>query len=226
MDDLLPAFQDSLFNATLADSAIDLAEIAIDTILVDGVFQEIPIVKILVGVGKFICTVRERNFLKQTFCFFSHLHDGSISSNEFSKYKRELEEDPTKAERELSRVMILLDKTIDTEKAEDLAAFFRAYIKNDMSWDDFCELSEALDRLFVIDIQMLNRIANLEHKMLFEEGGHSADRLVSVGLVVNPATRIQIGFGSTPPFGKCPVSLTEFGRTFLQHAGIDNLILD
>jgi len=122
--------------------------------------------------------------------------------------------------------MIILDKTIDKSKARILANFFIAYVKGAISWSKFCELSEALDRLFVSDIQMLNRIANLEHNMLFEEGGYSADRLVSVGLVVNPATRIQIGFGSTPPFGKFPVSLTEFGRTFLQHAGIDNLILD
>ena len=47
--------------------------------------------------------------------------------------------------------MILLDKTIDTDKAEDLASFYKAYIKNDIFWDDFCELSEALNRMFISD---------------------------------------------------------------------------
>jgi len=198
MDGLLPDFQDSLFDTTLADPAIDLAEIAIDTILVDGVFQEIPIVKTLVGVGKFIYTVRERNFLKQTFCFFSHLHDGKISSNEFSKYKRELEEDPTKAERELSRVMILLDKTIDIEKTEDLAAFFRAYIKNDISWDDFCELSEALNRMFISDRRLLFDVSEGKKNLTYENGGYSADRLISIGLIQNPSIGMSMRYNVSP----------------------------
>ena len=53
MKEMLPAFQDSIFDSTLADSAIDIAEMALDTILVNGVLQEIPIVKTIIGVGKF-----------------------------------------------------------------------------------------------------------------------------------------------------------------------------
>ena len=214
MKELLPAFQNSLFDATLADPTIDLAEIAIDTILVDGVFREIPIVKTLVGVGKFIYTVRERNFLKQTFCFFSHLHEGSISSSEFSKYKRELEEDPTKAERELSRVMILLDKTIDTEKAEDLAAFFRAYIKNDISWDDFCELSEALNRMFISDRRLLFDVSEGKKNLTYENGGYSADRLISIGLIQNPSIGMSMRYNVSSS-SQSRLKPTTLGTTYI-----------
>lgn len=216
MKEMLPAFQDSIFDSTLADSAIDIAEVALDTILVNGVLQEIPIVKTIIGIGKFIYTVRDRNFLKQTFAFFRHLHDGSVSNEDFTKYKSQLENDPIKAERELSRVMILLDRTIETEKSEILAAFFGAYIKGAISWDKFCELSEALDRLFLIDVDMLYKLSLAENKMLYEEGGYSADRLISVGLVQNPTSKVLIQFGGFPPFGKIPLSLTNFGRTFIQ----------
>ncbi len=216
MDGLVPAFKDSMFDSGIVDSAIDIAEIGLDEIIVNGVLQEIPIVKTLYGVGRFFLSVRDLNFLKQTLHFFSHLHDGSIDSEKFAKYKKSLEEDSKKAEKELSRVIVLLDRTIDDEKSFILASFYRAYIKNAITWEKFCELSEALDRLFIVDIQLLSNVAKSENIVLYEEGGYSAERLVSVGLVQNPTSNLSIGFGGMAPFGKIPLNLTSFGRTFFQ----------
>lgn len=203
---LVPAFRDVLLNPTLVSSLGDLAEIGVDTILVDGVLQEIPFIKTVIGVGKFVCSIRERNFLKQTFRFIAHINDGTISTKQFDKYKTALCENPRKAEKELSRVLIYLDRIIDDEKEKILAAFFRTYIQDLINWEEFCELSDALDRLFISDIRLLYRIVAQEARLLYEEGGYSADRLVSVGLVNNPTYNIQIGFGSFPPFGKIPLS--------------------
>ncbi|MEN6418179.1 MAG: hypothetical protein ABFC73_04580 [Clostridiaceae bacterium] len=218
---LIPAFRDSLLNPTLVSSVIDLAEIGFDTIVLNGVLQELPVVKTLVGVGKFAYSVRERNLLKLTLRFIAHIHDGTISSTQFEKYRTALYENPRKAEQELSRVLILLDRFIDDEKEKILAAFFRAYIQGLINWGEFCELSDALDRLFISDIRLLYRIVVEEARLLYEQGGYSADRLVSVGLVNNPTYNIKIDFGGFPPFGKIPLSLTKLGKIFIQYCDIE-----
>ena len=216
MNDLIPVFRDTLFESGFVEIAKEVAEKGIDSVLVDGVLKEIPIVNTVFGVGKAAYLIRNQVFLEQTCRFFAHLHDGSITTSQFQRYKEELENDQTRAKKELSRVIILLDRFIDTQKTRILACFYRAYIINLISWERFHELSEALDRLFITDIQMLYRIRELDKHMLYEDGGYVADRLVSVGLVRNPTSNIQIGFGSFPPFGKIPLQLTEFGIQFIE----------
>ena len=171
----------------------------------------------VVGVGQVAFKIRDYILLKQTMNFIAHLHDGSITSAQFQKYKQELEQDPKKADKELSRVIIMLDRTIEETKPKILASFFRAYIKESISYERFCELSEALDRLFMADIQMLYQISDSENRVLYEEGGYIADRLVSVGLVRNPTSRVQIpAAGGLPSFGIIPLSLTDLGSAFIE----------
>lgn len=52
MDKLIPAFQDSLFDPSLRDVCVDIAELGIDSLLDDGVFRSIPIAGLLLGIGK------------------------------------------------------------------------------------------------------------------------------------------------------------------------------
>jgi hypothetical protein len=218
---IVPVFRDYVLDPTLKSAIIDVAELGFDHFVV-GLAQELPGVKIVFGLGKSIISVRDRNFQIQTRKFCMHLHDGSITSHQFAKYKKELEENPKRAEKELSRVIVLLDRIIDDEKTKILASFFRAYIKDLITWDSFRELSDVLDRLFVADISLLNRIRDTENETLYQEGGYVADRLVSVGLVRNPTSNIQIGIGGFPPFGKIPLFLTDLGNQFILHGDQDN----
>ena len=52
MDKLVPAFETTLFDSTLSDACSDLAELGIDSLLDDGLFKSIPVVSLLIGVGK------------------------------------------------------------------------------------------------------------------------------------------------------------------------------
>ena len=215
MNELVATFKSSLFDSSLAGVATEIIETGIDSVLEAGLLKDIPIINLVVGVGQAAFKVRDYILLKQTMNFIAHLHDGSVTSEQFKKYKEELEQDPQKADRELSRVIILIDRIIDDEKTKMLASLFRAYIEKLVTWERFCELSEALDRLFITDVQMLKRIKNPEIKVLYLEGGYIADRLVSVGFVRNPTSNIEIGIGGFPSFGKIPLQLTDLGAQFI-----------
>ncbi len=52
MDKIVPAFEATLFDSTLSDACINMAELGIDSLLDDSIFKSIPIVSILVGIGK------------------------------------------------------------------------------------------------------------------------------------------------------------------------------
>ena len=48
-----------------------MAELGIDSLLDDGVFKSVPIVSVLVGIGKTAQNLHDRNLLKQTIKFIN-----------------------------------------------------------------------------------------------------------------------------------------------------------
>ena len=52
MDKIVPAFETTLFDPTLSDACIDMAELGIDSLLDEGVFKSIPIHKHMLLLAK------------------------------------------------------------------------------------------------------------------------------------------------------------------------------
>ena len=53
MNELVPAFENSLFETSIIDIGIDYLELGTDSVLQEGLLKDIPIVGTLIGVGKF-----------------------------------------------------------------------------------------------------------------------------------------------------------------------------
>ena len=53
---------------------------------------------------------------------------------------------------------MLLDRFIDKEKSIMLAKIFKAYVEEFISWSEFCEYSEIINRLFIQDMSLLKKI--------------------------------------------------------------------
>ena len=79
MDKLIPAFETTLFDPTLSDACSDMAELGIDSLLDEGIFKSIPVVSLLVGIGKTAQNIHDRNLLKQTIKFINTFNEKSIS---------------------------------------------------------------------------------------------------------------------------------------------------
>ena len=78
-DKIVPAFETTLFDSTLSDACVDMAELGIDSLLDDGVFKSVPIVSVLVGIGKTAQNLHDRNLLKQTIKFINTFNEKSIT---------------------------------------------------------------------------------------------------------------------------------------------------
>ena len=138
---IIPSFRDSVFTNALGDPSLDILEIGIDSIFENEILKSIPIAKIFFGIGKAVINLHDRNLLKQTFEFIKSLNNKEISEEKLNKYKNKIS-DISVAEKELGRVLILLNSFIDKEKSQILALLFRAYVNEDISWESFCEYSE------------------------------------------------------------------------------------
>lgn len=157
MDNLTEDFEKSLFNDS-KEILADYIEVGIDSFINDGVLKDIPIVNTIVTVLKVGKNIHDRNLLKQTLTFINEFNNNDISEEKISKYKESIESDHRKCEEELGRVLLLLNEFIDKEKSVMLSKLFKAYISKIIDWNEFCEYSEIISRLFIQDINLLKSI--------------------------------------------------------------------
>ena len=151
MDKLVDDFEKSLFNSS-ENVISDYLEIGIDSLMNEGILKELPIVNTIVGVLKVGKNVHDRNLLKQTLTFINEFNNNQISDDKLERYKLTIEMNPKRCEEELGRILLLLNNFIDKEKSVMLAKLFKAYVEKIVSWNEFCEYSEIINRLFIQDI--------------------------------------------------------------------------
>lgn len=157
MDQLTEDFEKSLFSDT-KDVLGDYIEIGIDSFINDGILKDIPIVNTIVAVLKAGKNIHDRNLLKQTLTFIDEFNKNNISEELFNSYKNQIENDSRKCEEELGRVLLLLNNFIDKEKSIMLSKLYKAYVKQEITWNEFCEYSEIINRLFIQDFSFLKDI--------------------------------------------------------------------
>lgn len=157
MDQLTEDFEKSLFSDT-KDVLGDYIEIGIDSFINDGILKDIPIVNTIVAVLKAGKNIHDRNLLKQTLTFIDEFNKNNISEELFNSYKNQIENDSRKCEEELGRVLLLLNNFIDKEKSIMLSKLYKAYVKQEITWNEFCEYSEIINRLFIQDFIFLKDI--------------------------------------------------------------------
>ena len=187
MNEIVKPFKESLFDTSFQEFAVDVMELGIDSVLKDGSLRDVPIVRTIVGLANFAANIHDRYLLTQTLIFIQEFNKNAESEDvkkHIAKYKREIDEDPKKAERELGRVMVILNRIIDDTKTLILSKLYLSYIEKNLEWSEFCDLSEVTEKIFTTDISVLKDIYS--NNPDFDENKlHNYQRLVSVGLLKN-----------------------------------------
>lgn len=184
MANFLSSFGKSLIDPNLTDAAIEVVESSLDDILDCPAVDDIPVLRSIIGIGKTMVGIRERNLLRQTSQFITTFNAGTIPEEDLNRYRSEMLSDPKKIQNELERVLLLLDATLDVEKSELLARFYRAYVMRAITWEAFRELSEVVNQLILEDLRALDQIAAGTAKTTEECAAHRAWWLSALGLVI------------------------------------------
>lgn len=186
MNEIIPEFNDSLVIDS-SDIVSDYLELGIDSILENDGLKEIPIIKTFIGVGKITKNIRERNLMKNLAIFINELNSGKADKKKLNKHKEELRQNPKKAEKELGRILIILEQTIDNIKSSKLGKLYKAYINQEIDWDMFIEFSEITNRLFMFDINILKVMWSKEYNTYIErkDDDFRIERMYSLGIIGN-----------------------------------------
>lgn len=193
---LVPLVRETVFDPSLSDACLEISELGLDTLVEQGAFSGVPILGLITGIGKTILNVRERNFVKQTAAFANSFNTGNITEEKYEEYKRKITDNPEFGEKELGRIILLVDAMFDEERSRLLGKVYAAYVNEDMSWDEFLEMSDVVSRMYVPDIKLLFRIYSKQVADTTKCKPYQAERLKSLGLLVMSIKSIHASLDS------------------------------
>lgn len=129
--------------------------------------------------------------------FLNELNSGNVDKEKLTNYKDRLNRNKKEAEKELGRVLIILNQIIDNDKSIMLGKIFKAYVNEKIDWNQFCEFSEIINRLFLQDVDALKQIY---YGRLKETSGmgdiYRIERLNSLGIIGLSTKTMMIGSNS------------------------------
>lgn len=170
----------------------------------------------VIEVIKFGNSIREKHYINKIEKFLIELNNGSVDEIKKKSHQYKLNNDKKFAEKELTRVLIVLDKFIDENKAILLARLYQSFINEEISWKLFCEYTEVINQIFIEDINCVYNYINVDSLNYIGEE-YRLNRLSSLGLIkLNPKTQFTYG---QVALTENDVEVTEFGKTFIKIIG-------
>lgn len=218
MKNIIPSFRNSLFSKN-TDILIDISEYTIDNLIKSSdALTDFPIIKTIASVLKGAYNIYDRNLLKNTLVFIQELNSGTIDEEKYIAYKTTLEHNPNKCEKELGRVILILNNIIDVSKSKMLARLFKAYINKVLTWEEFCEYSEIVNRIFLEDIELLIKINDGEVTFINEDDRekYRIHRLNSIGVIDIGIDWITVAILNGTNKLKQLVTINDAGKKFLE----------
>lgn len=151
---LVEAFSNSI-KPEIISTAMDLGEVALDSLLDSGIVKDIPLLNTVISVFKIGRSVKEAFYIKKLALFINNFNNKTLETNKIEKYKKAFSDNPKKFEKEIERLLILIDRFIDCEKSAHFAKLYIAYLDEKIDWKDFVKYSQVIDQLFNEDLEVL-----------------------------------------------------------------------
>jgi|688.fasta_scaffold580986_1 hypothetical protein len=112
-------------SADIGGLSKDYAEVALDSVLSEGIFREIPFVSTIIAVSKIGISINDQIFAKKLICFLSNLSE--LNAVDRSAMIDRLDNEDGFRRKVGDRLIELLDRVDSHAKPEMLAKAFRAY---------------------------------------------------------------------------------------------------
>ncbi|OYX25553.1 MAG: hypothetical protein B7Z06_07095 [Flavobacteriales bacterium 32-35-8] len=127
------------------DISIDYSELSLDAFLEEGLLKEIPFVKSIVGFYNISNSIIERHKVNKILTFFKTFHEGNIDGEKLEKFKEKFSADKKYQNKVIEIIILLNERFLQIEKSKILANLLLAHIKNELSWEEFQDISMILE---------------------------------------------------------------------------------
>jgi hypothetical protein len=150
-------FLSTITKSELGGVTIDLAEVAIDVFVKEGVLKDVPILGTLIGLYKGSKAIRDHIFLKKIIYFLSAINEvpASMRENMFAKLEKEGHSCNAIGE----TMLLILDKVDSYKKAELLGLLLKALSISKINYSDFERFSSVISNVFIQDLLNLPQYA-------------------------------------------------------------------
>lgn len=176
-------FEQSVKDSVLSEQAVSLAseygEIAIDSILQDGILKDIPIVNTIVGLSKASIAIRDRLLIKKLVQFLAVFND--VSSEKRIQMINRLEQDPVFSQSVGEHILEILERVESHRKPKIIARVFAAYANEEIDTTTFMRLNNAIECLPPFEIQNLRPFLNRSKQKPFDADEYTCLAFMSAG---------------------------------------------
>ncbi len=132
-------------SADIGGLSKEYAEIALDSVLSEGVLHDIPVISTIVAIGRVGLSINDQIFAKKLIRFLSSLSE--LEPEERASMIDRLDSEDGFRHQVGDRLIELLDKIDSHAKPEMLAKAFRAYAAGLIDGDMLNRLNNAIERL-------------------------------------------------------------------------------
>ena len=136
---------------------VDIADATLDNLLECDFLKVIPFFKVFVAAYKGILGIKERHMIKNTAVFIQELKKHDCDEDKINRFVKKTLKSKKRFEKELERVLVILDKETELEKSAYLGRLFSALIMQKLSVYEFSDYSEILERAHLSDIKIINK---------------------------------------------------------------------
>lgn len=172
--------------------SLDGIESLTDIILKNEIIEKVPIANIASAIIKTGEMIYNKNLFRQTVSFIESLNKQEISKEKVEKYKEKVFKNEKRESEEIERVLLYLNKNIDTEKSRLLAKFYASYVNQEINWNKFCEFATISNQIFIEDLQIIYDIYKDEETKVVIYENYKISRLMSTGLLSNYSGAITV----------------------------------
>lgn len=150
MENLGIALVDVIKNEKLQDVAKELTEFSIDSILNDGLLKDFPALSFLTGLYNLKSSIQDKLFLKKVFAFFSNLDSTTVEQRQ--KMINDIETSDDYNIKVGEKLLFIIDKCDDFQKAEIVGSLFNQFLKNKISYDEFLLCCSIVEKCLMKDL--------------------------------------------------------------------------
>lgn len=154
--DEINTFSETIKNSDLSSIVQSGMEIGVDSVINDGILKDIPIVGTLVNLIKSAYSINTYLFLKKIIAFLNGIAD--IGEAERNKMISEIDESDKYKIKVGEKLLFILDKCDDTEKASLISKAFSSFIKKEIDYSDYIKIAYIINNIFIEDFHEFVKI--------------------------------------------------------------------
>ncbi|PXY43578.1 hypothetical protein [Flavobacterium hydrophilum] len=142
-------------TTTIKDSDIhgvtgDLLEVILDKSFKDGILKDIPIISTIIGFVKAGIKINDALFFKKILHLIAQIND--VPAEERGKVISEIDESKNYRVKIGEKLLFIVDKCDDHEKAEIIGYLFKEFLKRKMAYDEFLRCCSIIEKCVINDL--------------------------------------------------------------------------